>query len=127
MRVVGAEAIVRKLRVLPENVAERELRRAARAAAEPIRARMEALAPRGDPAEPTLANIVVTPVRGSDPMAAAVWIGPSRDAYYGYFQEYGTRYHAAQPFARPAFDSEHDEAQRVLQHEIWDTFVEALR
>ena len=33
-----------------------------------------------------------------------VSVGPDR--YYGYFQEFGTKHHAAQPFLRPAYEQE---------------------
>lgn len=41
-------------------------------------------------------------------------VGPSKDAYYGEFQERGTSRHAAQPFLRPALDSQASAAFRVI-------------
>lgn len=36
---------------------------------------------------------------------AVALVGPSRDAFYGEFQEFGTSKMAAQPFMRPALDA----------------------
>jgi HK97 gp10 family phage protein len=41
--------------------------------------------------------------RGRDTFSQ-VFVGPSTDAWYGIFSEFGTVNHAAQPFMRPAFD-----------------------
>lgn len=50
--------------------------------------------------------------------AVAVRIGPSKKAFYGKFQELGTRRHAAQPFLRPAFDERKDEAMGIIRDEL---------
>lgn len=39
-----------------------------------------------------------------------VGVGPSKNAFYGRFQEFGTTHHAAQPFLRPAVDENGDQA-----------------
>lgn len=41
-------------------------------------------------------------------------IGWSRDAYYGMWQEFGSRHQAARPFLRPAADSKFEEAVAVI-------------
>lgn len=127
MKMTGASDVIKKLRTLPQEVAKRHLLNAVKAAAVPIADRMEALAPKGDPSEPNVSNIVTMTVRSTEPMTAAVWVGPEKAAYYAYFLEYGTRKMAARPFARPAFDSENDEAQAILKTEVWDAFLAALR
>lgn len=127
MRVEGVSDLIRTLRALPEAVAKERLQVAVRAAAEPIRDRMEAIAPKGDPGEPNVSDIVINKVRNTDPWTAAVWIGPPRDAYYAYFLEFGTKFMRARPFARPAFDSEQEHAQAVLKQDVWDAFLGALR
>lgn len=36
-----------------------------------------------------------------------------------HFPEFGTRHHAAQPYARPAVDAKSDEAGAVVTNELW--------
>lgn len=37
---------------------------------------------------------------------AEVYVGPTKDAFHGRFQEFGTPHHGPQPFVRPAFDGD---------------------
>jgi HK97 gp10 family phage protein len=46
--------------------------------------------------------------------AYTVEIGPTKSAYYGAFDELGTKHQPARPFMRPAFDSKQVEAERVF-------------
>jgi HK97 gp10 family phage protein len=50
---------------------------------------------------------------------AWVAIGPQSAFFYGLFQEYGTRFHRAQPFLRPALDGEAQVALGILGRELW--------
>ena len=127
LRMTGGTELVRTLKAIPRELDRRTLMEAVHAGAEPIRDLMSTLAPRGDPAEPNLSNIVVTEVRSQEPHRAAVWIGPSRDAFYAYFVEFGTRFMAARPFARPAFDREASSTQVVLAEEVWQAILRAIR
>lgn len=126
-KVIGGIAIERQFKTILRELDQKALREAVHAGAEPIQNLMSALAPRGTPAEPNLSNVVVTDVKSREPMRAAVWIGPSRDAFYAYFVEFGTKHMAAQPFARPAFDREASSTQLALADEVWDAIVRALR
>lgn len=36
--------------------------------------------------------------------SAEITIGPTQDAFWGMFQEFGTRHHPARPWLRPAFE-----------------------
>ncbi len=60
------------------------------------------------PGGPDLAdNIVIstTRVKGlPSSETAAVAVGPAKRSFYGFYQEFGTAFHGAQPFMRPAFD-----------------------
>lgn len=81
-------------------------------AAEPIRERAAANAPRG--ATGTLQDNIIVGTRST---AHRVWkrtaasdrarvgVGPSSEAFYGMFHEIGTAHHPADPFLRPAVDS----------------------
>ena len=132
----GAAQFAKTMRDLdPSKVRGLKLRILKRAAA-PMATRMGELAP-WEPGKPDLRDsIQVQSVRSVDDpefggkMAlaegdAAVAVGPSKDAFYGFFQEFGVAPHgkhpghSAQPFARPAFDETVDAALRVIQDDIW--------
>ena len=86
--------------------------------------RMAQMAPR-EPGAPDLAdNIVISTGRvikpkGSDSHAAAVNIGPEKRFFYGFFQEFGTVHHGAQPFVRPAFDGGVTKALSDMARALW--------
>jgi HK97 gp10 family phage protein len=114
------QALGKALEQLRPRVAKRVQREALAEAAEPLQKRMEQLAPRGDPKSPNLGReIVIAHVRGVDVQETTVAVGPSRRAFYGGFQEFGTAHHAAQPFARPAFDAVAPESLRILSAVMW--------
>lgn len=119
VRVEGFAELAQNLRALPGPSMRKALREALYSAAEPMRKRMGQLAPRGD-AEPHLAdNIVVSNAKGQDLQEAAVVVGPSKNVFYGSFQEFGTSRHGAQPFMRPAFESERDKVLDILKDATW--------
>lgn len=131
LRIEGGQELARNLNALPARVSRRIMNEALRDAAEPMRARMAALAPR-EPGAPDLAdNIVVSVAQriGSteggawrprfDDKEAAVAVGPAKNYFYGLMQEFGTVRHGAQPFARPAFSSEASKALSILTAALW--------
>lgn len=89
-----------------------------------MRRRMGQLAPL-EPGKPDLRDAML--IRATNPRMdqeirpkeIAVAIGPSKAAFYGSFQEYGTAFHPAQPFARPAFDEHKELTLRLLSDEFW--------
>jgi HK97 gp10 family phage protein len=89
------------------------------AAGEPMRAAAARYAPRGEPSGPTLAEMIILPLRRFGTHMAGVAIGPKKEAYYGFFQEYGTVHHAAHPFMRPAFDSQQAATLAILSQVLW--------
>jgi HK97 gp10 family phage protein len=124
MRVEGGAELAASLNSISRKMSRRVMRNALELAAEPIRQTMASLAPR-DPGAPDLADhMVVSPTRveglSENDQTAAVAIGPERgDYFYGYFQEFGTAFHSAQPFARPAFDQGVDLALRTITRQLW--------
>ncbi len=88
------------------------LTKSVKAGAEIIRARAEQLAPRdtGQLAESELVRVI-----GADSSAAEVVakIGPSKAAFYGMFQEFGTAFMPAQPFLHPALEQTQAEALKA--------------
>lgn len=55
---------------------------------------------------------------GGKGRAVIVSVGPTKAAFYGQFQEFGTAHHAAKPFMRPTWDA--------LKHSMAGTIKEAL-
>lgn len=49
-------------------------------------------------------NIEIGKVKIEKEARVKIPVGPNSKAFYGLFQEFGTRHHAAQPFMRPAAD-----------------------
>lgn len=121
----GGAELAATLRSLPTRISRPVQREALFAVAEPMRARMARLAPR-EPGAPDIAdNIVISGGRGGtdkstgQEKAISVAIGPSKGFIYGFFQEYGTSRHGAQPFMRPAFDSEAPKVVPALAQALW--------
>lgn len=121
MRVEGLDELAKTLRDLPQRTSRRVVSEALMDAGEPIRAKASDLAPR-EAGEPDLAdNINLAPLRkqaGSEDVS--VGIGPSsRFFFYDSMQEFGTVHHRAQPFYRPALDSEGPKAIKTLADRLW--------
>lgn len=122
LKVEGGERLARELRGLSNRVSRNVQREALKEGAELIRARASALAPR-EPGAPDLAdNIAVSNALPEDG-SVGVAIGPTRNFFYGFFQEFGTSRHSAQPFLRPAFDSEGPRALKVIAAAMWDALI----
>lgn len=93
------------------------LKQAVKKGAELIREEAENRAPRdtGTLAEEEIVSVVAGE---SNAFEATVKIGPSKKAFYGFFQEFGTAHHAAQPFLMPSFEEKQDEALQVVSDEL---------
>lgn len=117
-RFEGGDELARNLATMSPRVSKRVLLEALMVGAEPIRRRASSNAPH-DPGAPDLRNnIVVSTVRVPG-VAAAVAIGPSKEFFYGLFNELGTVHQGARPFLRPAFDSEGVAALGPIGQELW--------
>jgi HK97 gp10 family phage protein len=129
-RFDGGEELARTLTALPAALSYRVLIEGLKEAAEPMRSAMGRNAPR-EPGAPDLADnmgISVASRLGStsggrwqarEEGQAAVAVGPTKNFFYGLFQEYGTKRHGAHPFARPAFDSEAPKALEIMKRVYW--------
>jgi len=102
LRFTGGAELQRNLDALSTRLSRQVQRQALTEAADPIRTTMAQLAPRAPGPPDIAANIVIGPARL--PQQVAVGVGPAKGFRYGFFQEYGTVHHRAQPFMRPAFD-----------------------
>lgn len=129
-RFEGGKELAATLNALPARVSRKIIVDALKDAAEPIRRHAASAAPR-EPGAPDLAdNIVVSASQriGStgggkwtrrDEGEHAVAVGPAKGFFYGLMQEYGTVHHGAQPFMRPAFDSQHQKALKIVGEAMW--------
>lgn len=130
MTFEGGAELAANLNRLSKAVKGRVLREATLEALEPMRRAMATSAPR-EPGAPDLADHMVisrinkigTPEGGRwearTESQVAMAVGPAKEYFYGLFQEYGTVFHGAQPFARPAFDGNHTRALDILLAAFW--------
>lgn len=123
VRVIGTDEAIRTLERLKTRVQQdKALKPAYMAAAELVRDEAARRAPVGETGK----------LRGE---MSAEWVsrkryaivGPSKDAYYGEFQERGTSKMPAHPFLRPALEAVKDEAIEVIRQEMSKTLEGALR
>jgi HK97 gp10 family phage protein len=136
MKIEGGAKFAKALEALPFEKQRGVLVAMLKKAAVPVKDRMGDLAPRA-PGHPDMADSMTIQsvrsiddgteleARGLEDSEAAVAVGPSKDAFYAYFQEFGTAPHGNHPghppqaFARPAFDDTVDGALRSIQDDIW--------
>ena len=106
-RVTGFKEMEKVLKELPPTLARKQLRQAVRAGATAVRRNVKSAAPTGAGTEhPTYGrlkdNIRITLNRRSR-APVHYWVHTDR-AFWGMFIEFGTRYIAAKPWFRPAFE-----------------------
>jgi HK97 gp10 family phage protein len=115
--VSGLDGLEQKLRDEPKKVAVKVLRKAAKDAAEIWVPAIEALAP-----ELTgfLKSEIVEASKSKSGSEGGiqVLVGPSKRAYYATFREFGTRYQAARPFVRPAFEATKDQVLAAFVEDL---------
>lgn len=106
VEIKGLKELDAALRALPDEMQAAPVRAGLKAAGKFLAEDMAARAPRDVVvAGVTLAEEIVFQVKVSTVKdRAAVEVGPTRRAFYGRFQEFGTEQHAAQPFMRPTLD-----------------------
>lgn len=122
--VSGDKDLMRRLNELGERVKKQHLQEALTEAAEPIRAKMQDIATRGQVAPHIEDNIVISNASKVEGVRlhedeAAVAIGPQKDFFYGWFLEFGTVKMPPQPFMREAFQQEHQGALSRLRGFLW--------
>lgn len=130
IRIEGLKELGDTLNQMSERLRKKVLRDVLTEAAEPMRAMASRLAPRdeGHLRERIVVRGTTTAASEMDGMIsfgrndeyqASVAMGPTRAAFYGGFQEFGTVRHGAQPFMRPAFDAEAQKALRGIGEMLW--------
>ncbi len=119
LKFEGGKALAANLDKLTARVSKRMVMECLKEAAEPLRTSMSRKAPH-EPGKPDLRDtMTISASRGQDAKETAVAVGPSRAGFYGSFQELGTSRHAAQPFARPAFDETAGRSLNILGDALW--------
>lgn len=124
----GGEAMKRALDTAGSALTKTIVLAALREAADPIRRDMAARMARGADAPHAGDNVIVATVNEIDgeklaPLEFAVGIGPTKDFWYWFFQEFGTVHHAAQPAMRPAMDAGAQRALRDIGNGLWDAIA----
>lgn len=130
--LAGVEDLEKALRRMTEDVQGEHLRQATEAGAEITRAVASQLAPRsadgshghepGFLAEHVLAEVQFTHTQDR----AEVHVGLHKDAFYGWFQETGTRFQPPQPFLRPALDNTKDDVIDEIRDQLADAILRGL-
>lgn len=128
MRFEGGEQLATRMRELSRRAGRQVALNALRAGAEPMRKRASDIAPREGGAPDLAENIVISNARDPEGEGPAVAVGPStalrsdqrrRFGTQGRHLEFGTAHMAAQPFMRPAFDTEREATLAAIGRRMW--------
>lgn len=146
VRITGAREMAAVLLQLPHYIAKQALTKALREAAEPILDEARALAPVGQEAKGrvrlrrtkrgkvTISNYgklklslrIANVPANQTPHSATVVVTVGK-AFWGLFVEFGTRFMAARPFMRPAFESKKMEALNRLGESLGEQIEKAAK
>lgn len=120
----GIPELERKFKTLETLTKLAVLKSAIRKGAKVIRDEAESRAPRrtGE-----LAEGMTTRMKDSDLNSLHIDIGPSKDEFYGFFQEFGTAFMPAQPFLKPAFEAKQAQAQKAIEDGLKAAIEKALK
>jgi HK97 gp10 family phage protein len=102
MQVKGFAKLEQNLRALPDEIARKAMKTALKDGAEVIRHDIAVLAPRRTGFLATHIAVSLSSTKFGEVIAK---IGPTKDAFYARFAEFGTKFERARPFMRPAFDT----------------------
>lgn len=124
----GGSALAKALSSAGEALTKTIVIEALRSAADPMRRDMAARMARGADAPHAADHVIIATVNAIDgeklgPKEFAVGIGPTKDFWYWFYQEFGTVHHPAQPAMRPAFDSGATQALQAIGHALWDAIA----
>ncbi len=116
IKIDGAKELEKKLLSFEPKLARRIVRQTLRAAAKPILAAAKANVPvlTGALKESLKLRVMKKAKHRYGILVATAKGWFKGDTYYGAFVEFGTSKMAAKPFIRPAFDSEKENAERII-------------
>lgn len=127
IEVEGLKELRMKMEQLGPKLAKRGLRSAANAGIQVIKKEAKALAPMDTGRLKKKAIYVKRSKSESSPTKEVYILGvrvgrkeqkKERDAYYWFFHEFGTRFIAARPFIRPAFETKKYEALEKFKQKL---------
>jgi HK97 gp10 family phage protein len=119
--ITGVREIRRAFELLPKRVANKVIRQGIRKALRPMKARVEALAPRHTGKTARSVKIRARPNRRRGQIAVDVQIGEGAyrgTTFYAAFPEFGTSRQPAQHYMERAFNETEDQARSVAADEI---------
>ena len=125
-RVEGLSELEQKLKELGPKQAKKAFREAGARAAEIWANEMASLAPVGDPhragvSPGTLRESIGFSIRASGVNETlTIHVGPSKEAFWGTFNEFGTKDMPARPFARPTFMDHQDDVLKLFADILWE-------
>lgn len=125
MKLEGANELALLLESMSKAASSRAQLKILRLAAEPMRVEMSRLAPRGKGlhgfhlADSMEISTIGSRSRDRQEGEATVAVGPTKEAFWGLFQEIGTIRHGPQPFAHEAFDNQTKQTFDILQEGYW--------
>lgn len=118
-KVEGLEGLEQAFAQLTARASASMMREVLKDAAEPMRGQAEANAPIGSE-EPHIREHIVIATRPAEQLGdVTIGIGPERPFFYGRLIELGTRFTAAKPWLRPAFDDRTDDAIAIFIEGAW--------
>lgn len=143
VKTTGLRDLEREMERLKPAAAKAALRRSLLAAAKPLVADMQERAPVDPNGKQSLKKSIGVGTRlekrqaglhrkmfRDDKAAVEMFVGPSYSrgagGRHGHLQEFGTRHHAAQPFARPAWDADRGAILDRLSAEMWANVEKAI-
>ncbi len=98
MDIKGGKQLAQLMKQVPLRIERKIAKKALREGARPVIKEARARAPKGK------TGLLKKSIRAYTAKGAKIRIGPSRDAWYAHFVEFGTSKMTARPFMRPAFD-----------------------
>lgn len=121
VRFEGGQQLAKTFDQLSTRMSRKIQRDALMEGAEPIRKSASVYAPRAPGAPDIADNIGITAIHARQDVTVAV--GPTTGFFYGLFQEFGTTRHGAQPFMRPAFDTEAQRSLAAIGGAMWRSLI----
>ena len=118
----GGDELLRQLRRIDESMQGATLTQATADGADVLVQGMRVVAPRGESGILASDKGIGMEQSIKDTKVAEFEIGPTKRAFYGVFQELGTIWMSANPFMRPAYDTEKPNVVKA----IGDTLRKAL-
>lgn len=122
IKLMGVEALLAKLNQISERVANVAENKALRQGAEVLRKKISERAPQPPGAKyakgKLAKSIVVSKIKRLKTGVKYMEVGPSEDAFYSQFLEYGTVKMAAKPFMGPAVEESPEEVYSAMANEL---------